>query len=56
TIQPQQVKIVASVKTLSNVQKLLGVISWVRPLLGITTEDLHPLFMMLKGEPDLASP
>ncbi|NWH52211.1 POK7 protein, partial [Fregata magnificens] len=56
TIQSQQIKIVAPVKTLNDVQKLLRAINWVRPLLGITTEDLHPLFMMLKGDPNLASP
>ncbi|NWH69772.1 POK18 protein, partial [Piaya cayana] len=43
TIQPQQVKLLYSVKTLNDVQKLLEAINWVRPLIGITTEELHPL-------------
>ncbi|NXK01243.1 POK19 protein, partial [Corythaixoides concolor] len=36
-------------------QKLLRSINWVRPLVGITTEDLSPLFNLLKGDPDLTS-
>ncbi|NXN56498.1 POK18 protein, partial [Rynchops niger] len=31
-------------------------INWVHPLLGITTKELSPLFNILKGDPDLASP
>ncbi|KFO71645.1 hypothetical protein N303_14865, partial [Cuculus canorus] len=56
TIQPQQVKPLCSLKTLSDVQKLLGAIKWVHPLLGITMEEIHPLFMLLKGDSDLTSP
>ncbi|NXY82569.1 POK18 protein, partial [Alcedo cyanopectus] len=37
-------------------QKLLGVINWVRPYLGLTTTHLSPLFNILKGDPDLNSP
>ncbi|NXA16179.1 POK6 protein, partial [Sapayoa aenigma] len=37
-------------------QKLLGAISWVRTFLGISTAELHPLFQLLKGDPDLTSP
>ncbi|NWV91682.1 POK18 protein, partial [Machaerirhynchus nigripectus] len=37
-------------------QKLLGTINWIRSLLGITTEELSPLFQLLKGDPDLSSP
>ncbi|KAF4790644.1 hypothetical protein TURU_138670 [Turdus rufiventris] len=31
-------------------------INWVRPLLGITTEDLAPLFNLLRGNEDVDSP
>ncbi|NWH69716.1 POK6 protein, partial [Piaya cayana] len=41
TIKPQQVKHLYSVKTLNDVQKLLGPINWVCPLIGITTGELH---------------
>ncbi|NXG76332.1 POK19 protein, partial [Baryphthengus martii] len=37
-------------------QKILGAINWVRPLLGIMTEDLHPLFNLLNGDTALTSP
>ncbi|NXI53425.1 POK19 protein, partial [Chloroceryle aenea] len=36
-------------------QKLLGTINWLRPYLGITTQDLAPLFQALRGIPDLRS-
>ncbi|NXQ88835.1 POK6 protein, partial [Nyctibius grandis] len=44
TIQPESLTINVTVKTLNDLQKLLGAINWVRPLLGISTTDLHPLF------------
>lgn len=37
--------------TLNDFQKLLGDINWLRPSLKITTEDLRPLFELLKGDP-----
>ena len=54
-ILPQPLRLVSDVKTLNDLQKLLGTINWVRPYLGITTQDLAPLFALLKGESDLAS-
>ncbi|NWI55071.1 POK18 protein, partial [Calyptomena viridis] len=36
-------------------QKLLGSINWVRPYLGFTSEQLSPLFALLKGDRDLCS-
>ncbi|NWI58403.1 POK7 protein, partial [Calyptomena viridis] len=36
-------------------QQLLGSINWFRPILGSTTEELHPLFELLKGDPALTS-
>ncbi|NXW39486.1 POK18 protein, partial [Phaetusa simplex] len=44
TIVPQPVHIQTDIKNLHNVQKLLGTITWVRPLLGISNSDLTPLF------------
>ncbi|NXJ72271.1 POK18 protein, partial [Rostratula benghalensis] len=38
------------------VQKLLGTINWVRPLLGISNVELGPLFELLKGDTSLHSP
>ncbi|NWT49325.1 POK11 protein, partial [Chroicocephalus maculipennis] len=46
----------ADIKNLHDVQKLLGTITWVRPLLGISNSDLSPLFELLKGDSDLGSP
>ncbi|KFQ30903.1 hypothetical protein N332_14289, partial [Mesitornis unicolor] len=47
-IVPQNVRLVNSVKTLHDAQKLLDVINWLRPLLGITTQELTNLFGILK--------
>ncbi|NXP56803.1 POK6 protein, partial [Heliornis fulica] len=44
TIVPQPLQIQVHVKNLHDVQKLLGAINWVRPLLGISNMDLSPLF------------
>ncbi|NXN55634.1 POK8 protein, partial [Rynchops niger] len=54
--QPQPLCIAHSVVTLNNLQKFLVTINWICPLLGITTEELSPLFNILKGDTDLASP
>ena len=43
-------------KNLHDVQKLLGTINWVWLGLGISNEDLSPLFELLKGNTDLCSP
>ncbi|NWS55194.1 POK7 protein, partial [Chunga burmeisteri] len=55
-IQSQRITLQMKIKTLNDSQKLLGTINWVCPLLGISTEELHPLFKLLKGDPDLTSP
>ena len=47
TIVPQQVKLKTDVKTLNDLQKLLGAINWIQPLLGLTNDDLHSLFDIL---------
>ncbi|RMC21197.1 hypothetical protein DUI87_02055 [Hirundo rustica rustica] len=56
TIRHQEVQFVQSVKTLNDAQKLVGVITWLRPYLGLTTAQLSPLFELLKEDTDLKSP
>ncbi|RMC21220.1 hypothetical protein DUI87_02078 [Hirundo rustica rustica] len=56
TIRHQEVQFVQSVKTLNDAQKLVGVITWLRPYLGLTTAQLSPLFELFKGDTDLKSP
>ncbi|KAJ7421638.1 endogenous retrovirus group K member 8 Pol protein-like protein [Willisornis vidua] len=56
SITPQKIKIDHNIKTLNDMQKLLGNINWIRPQLGITTDELSPLFDLLQGEADLNSP
>ncbi|KFV19431.1 hypothetical protein N340_14098, partial [Tauraco erythrolophus] len=53
TTQHQEVQFSGSIKTLNDAQKLLGVINWLRPYLGLTTAQLSPLFNILKGHPKL---
>ncbi|RMC19603.1 hypothetical protein DUI87_03162 [Hirundo rustica rustica] len=56
TIVPQKLAIKTKIKTLADVHHLCGVLNWVRPWLGLTTEDLTPLFELLKGGEELSSP
>ncbi|NWV86427.1 POK6 protein, partial [Dasyornis broadbenti] len=53
---PQPIVLQTTIKTLNYLQKLLGTINWLRPTLGIPTEELSPLFNLLKGNTDLTSP
>ncbi|KFM09157.1 hypothetical protein AS27_04740, partial [Aptenodytes forsteri] len=53
TIQPQPITLQSHIKTLNDLQKLVGTINWVRPLLGIDNYMLTPLFKLLKGDPAL---
>ncbi|KFP13253.1 hypothetical protein Z169_14522, partial [Egretta garzetta] len=48
-VVPQKLEIRSQVQTLNDVQKLLGDIQWVRPLCGITNDELAPLMSLLKG-------
>ncbi|NXR43322.1 PO113 protein, partial [Zosterops hypoxanthus] len=50
------IKLWTSVNTLQDLQQLLGEISWVRSVLGITNYDLAPLFNLLRGDCDIKSP
>ncbi|NWZ74466.1 POK19 protein, partial [Acrocephalus arundinaceus] len=44
------------IRTLADAHQLCGALTWVRPWLGLTTEDLDPLFNLLKGGEELSSP
>lgn len=55
-IVPQPIVLWTFIKTLNDLQKLLGTIDWIRPTLGICTEELSPLLNLLKGDTDLTSP
>ncbi|KAK4805577.1 hypothetical protein QYF61_009342 [Mycteria americana] len=54
-VEPQRVALKWEVSTLNDVQRILGAINWVRPLLGITNDTLQPLFDLLRGDPALDS-
>lgn len=43
-------------RTLNDFQKLLGDINWLRPVIGLTTQELSNLFQTLQGDKDLNSP
>ncbi|NXA57535.1 POK8 protein, partial [Nothocercus julius] len=56
-IRPQRVKIgTGPIKMLHDLQRLLGVINWIQPVIGLTNEELRPLFFQLQGDLDLNSP
>ncbi|NWH96429.1 POK10 protein, partial [Aegithalos caudatus] len=44
-----------SVNNLQDLQQLLGEINWSRPVLGITNDELAPLFNLLRGDHDIRS-
>ncbi|NWY43289.1 POK18 protein, partial [Sylvia atricapilla] len=56
TIVPQKLAIKTKITTLADVHQLCGALNWVRPWLGLSTEDLAPLFNLLKGGEGLSSP
>ncbi|RMC18040.1 hypothetical protein DUI87_04918 [Hirundo rustica rustica] len=56
TIVPQKLVVGNNIKTLADVQQLCGSLNWVRTWLGLTTQDLDPLFNLLKGGEELSSP
>lgn len=53
-IAPQQLAIADEPQTLRDLQQLCGTVNWVRPLLGISTESLSPLFNLLQGSVGLS--
>ncbi|NXL37384.1 POK18 protein, partial [Glaucidium brasilianum] len=56
TVAPQPVMLNGEVNNLSDIQKLLGTINWVRPCLGLTSHQLSPLTEFLKGDSDICAP
>lgn len=54
-IHPQKPQITTVVKTLHDVQKLMGDLQWLRPVVGITNDQLEVLRPLLKGT-DPAAP
>ncbi|NXK15842.1 POK6 protein, partial [Herpetotheres cachinnans] len=56
TVMPQPIQLKINVKTLNDVQKLAGVINWVRPYLGLTSSQLQPLMNLLQGDADISAP
>lgn len=56
TVVPQTLAVQDDPRTLHDLQQLCGIITWIRPFLGLTTEELAPLFNLLRGDRDLASP
>ncbi|KFP14580.1 hypothetical protein Z169_11651, partial [Egretta garzetta] len=53
TVSPQPIQLKLEVKTLNDVQKLAGMLNWLRPYLGLTNEQMQPLLQLLKGDIDL---
>ncbi|NXY43918.1 POK18 protein, partial [Ceuthmochares aereus] len=56
TVVPQKLPVWVDIKTLNDVQKMLGNINWVQSLLGIDNQRLKFLFNLLKGNTDLNAP
>uniref|UniRef100_A0A8C3UJL4 Uncharacterized protein n=1 Tax=Catharus ustulatus TaxID=91951 RepID=A0A8C3UJL4_CATUS len=56
TIKPQKIEISSKINNLQDLQQLLGEINWMRPILGITNEDLSSLFNLLRGDSNIKSP
>ncbi|NXM58348.1 POK10 protein, partial [Illadopsis cleaveri] len=42
-----------NVNNLQDLQQLLGEINWIRLVLGITNDELTPLFDLLRGDCDI---
>ncbi|NWU35784.1 POK25 protein, partial [Hylia prasina] len=51
TIKPQKIQLKANVNNL----QILGEINWIRPILGITNDELAPLFNLLRGDCNINS-
>ncbi|RMB91818.1 hypothetical protein DUI87_31746 [Hirundo rustica rustica] len=56
TIVPQKLVVKNNIRILADIRQLCGSLNWVRSWLGLTTEDLDPLFNLLKGGEELSSP
>ncbi|NXX51981.1 POK10 protein, partial [Tricholaema leucomelas] len=49
------IEIRTEVNNLQDLQQLLGEINWMRSILGITNDELAPLFNLLKGDSNIKS-
>ncbi|NWT12601.1 POK11 protein, partial [Vireo altiloquus] len=56
SIRPQKIQLRTKVNTLQDLQQLLGEINWIRSVLGITNDELAPVFDLLRGDCDITSP
>ncbi|RMC03467.1 hypothetical protein DUI87_20666 [Hirundo rustica rustica] len=56
TIVLQKLVVKNNIRTLADIQQFCGSLNWVGPWLGLTTENLDPLFNLLKGVEELSSP
>ncbi|NXD03713.1 POK6 protein, partial [Certhia familiaris] len=50
------IEISSEIKNLQDLQQLLGEINWMRPILGVTNDDLVSLFNLLRGDSNIKSP
>ncbi|NXN59250.1 POK18 protein, partial [Rynchops niger] len=48
-VRPQKLSIRTEIRTLNDAQKLLGDLQWLRPVVGITNDELEVLRPLLKG-------
>ncbi|KFO64776.1 hypothetical protein N302_08945, partial [Corvus brachyrhynchos] len=55
SIRPQKIQLRTEINTLQDLQQLLGEINWVRATLGITNDELVPVFDLLRGDCDITS-
>ncbi|KAJ7417325.1 hypothetical protein WISP_65027 [Willisornis vidua] len=52
-IKPQKMKILSSVRTLNDAQRLVGEFQWIRSMVGLTNTDIHLFLPLLRGtQPD----
>ncbi|NXQ73871.1 POK18 protein, partial [Quiscalus mexicanus] len=54
--EPQKMEVSSKVSNLHDLQQLLGQINWMRPILGITNDDIPSLLDFLRGDSDIRSP
>ncbi|NXA40956.1 POK6 protein, partial [Eudromia elegans] len=43
TIKPKKLILLSPLKTLNDIQKFMGELQWIRPITGLTDEELAPL-------------
>ncbi|NXA78632.1 POK6 protein, partial [Thryothorus ludovicianus] len=50
------IEVCSKISNLQDLQQLLREINWMRPILGITNDDLTLLFNLLRGDNDIKFP